>query len=153
MQELVINHLTDDAEPMRRFAFGNTRFVAFLDLGKYQAQSRIAYLGADIDDKDLSVTIICHDASYKKRNRSAMHKWSVQKFTIEPFSDLKNKLGDIKKAFLVELDSDDTHLRNPRRQPAILFQTSLSIFFSERNLTRDVLKENLNMEEFDLIKI
>ena len=89
MQELVINHLTDDAEPIRNLHFGNTRFVAFLGLGRYQAQSRIAYLGADIDDKELTVTIVCHDSSYKKRLRSATHKWSVQKFTIEPFAELK----------------------------------------------------------------
>ena len=121
MQELVIDHLTDEAEPVRTLAFGNTRFVAFLDLGRFQAQSRIAYLGADIDDKDLSVTIVCHDSSYKKRLRSAMNKWSVQKFTIEPFADLKKMLGDIKKAYLIELDSDNTHLRSQKRQPAILF--------------------------------
>lgn len=76
-KELVINHLTDKNEPERTFIFGNTRFVAFLVLGRFQAQSRIAFLGADIDDKDLSVTIISQDGSYKKRNRSSLFKWSV----------------------------------------------------------------------------
>ena len=65
-KELVFNHLTDDDEPERIFTFGNVRFVCFLGLGRVQAESRIAFLGADIDDKDLSVTIMCHDSSCKK---------------------------------------------------------------------------------------
>lgn len=114
-KQLVINHLTDDDEPERTFSFGNTRFVSFLGLGRYQAETRIAFLGSDMDDKVLSIILICHDSSYKKRTRSAMYKWSVQKFTIEPFLGMKEKLGDIKKAFMVEMDSEDSHLRNPKR--------------------------------------
>ena len=85
-KELVVNHLTDKSEPERIFMFGNQRFVAFLGLGRFQAESRIAFLAADIDDKDLSVTIMSHDKSYKKSNlRNGMDKWSFQKFVIEPF--------------------------------------------------------------------
>lgn len=152
-KELVVNHLTDRDEPERQFSFGNTRFVCFLGLGRFQAESRIAFLGADIDDKDLSITVMSHDSSYKKAEGDTLDKWSVQKFIIEPFTGLRQNLGDIKKAFMVEKDSDDSHLRNPKRQPAILIQTSSTILFAQRNLTQDVLKDNLNSEEFELVKI
>ena len=76
-KELVINHLTDIDEPERTFAFGNTRFVSFLGLGRFQAETRIAFLGADIDDKDLSITIMSHDSSYKKTVRDSLSKWAV----------------------------------------------------------------------------
>ena len=152
-KELVINHMTDDDEPERTFSFWNIRFVAFLGLGNLQAETRIAFLGVNIDSKDLSITLMCHDSSYKKTMRNGMDKWAVQKFMIEPFAGLKDKLGDIKKAFLIEFDSEDSHLRSRKRQPAIVFSTSTSIFFSQRNHTDDVLADSLNWDEFELTKI
>ena len=60
-KQLVVKHLTDDDEPQHTFSLGNTRFVTFLGMGRSQAESRIAFLGKDFDDGDLSISIMSHD--------------------------------------------------------------------------------------------
>ena len=55
------------------------------------------------------------DKAWKKtEGRDGLDKWSIQKFNIEPFDSLKNKLGEIQKAYFVEYDSENKPLRNPK---------------------------------------
>ena len=41
-----------------------------------------------------------------------LNKWSIQKFNLKPFLEMKKKINEIKKAYLVQIDSQDSRLRS-----------------------------------------
>ena len=83
--------------PERTFSFGDTKFISFLGTGRFQAESRIVFLGKDMVTDDLNFTFLNHDKTFQKsREKLNMNKWSIQKFNIEPFDGLKKQIRDIK---------------------------------------------------------
>ena len=55
-----------------------------------------------------------HDKSFEKTHRYALKKWSIQKFTLDPFEGFKKYISKIQKASLIEMNAEQTRLRDPK---------------------------------------
>ena len=83
--EFTITHLADKDEPQRTFDFQEFRFIKFVVLNGIHAEARIAFLAHNFGNGDLCLIIMRHDRSFQKSSKRALHRWSLQKFTLSPF--------------------------------------------------------------------
>lgn len=132
--ELHISNLSKKGSEKRTFVFNQIKFVVYLGLNRLQAESRIAFLGKTDHNGDLCVILMRYDKQLENTKRTPdLNKWSIQKFNLDPFIDLNKKINEIKKAYLVQIDSQDSRLRSWAVQPAILFVTPDSIYFTDKD--------------------
>ena len=90
------------------------------------------FLAKNIENGDLCTVLIRYDKSLQNmQSYNDLSKWSIQKFVMSPFENLKEKLHELKQAFLLQTDSLEFGLGQKLVKPTILFATLESIYLAE----------------------
>ena len=117
--------------PERKVFFSSLRFITFLKANNIYAESRISFLAKNTQTEDLCIIVMMYDMPYDStKKHEDLTKWSINRYTLNPFKGLKEKLNQVKSAFLVQMSSTDGNLRNEKVQPPIIIVTDESIFLA-----------------------